>query len=186
MPTNARLSWSELLEEIARRQSDYDVAANTYPSGAPGTVDAPYNIRADVELLLLECSNAALRELSFDELQAVGAKAIVAKTGASPIALPDNAIDVLSGNIGGEPAVEVLPAIYFQTLGSSRLTCYTFFSGNIYYTGVGTGTFQIIVEPPLSEWQANNVILPPGYDEARITDVCQLLEAEDFLPVGRI
>lgn len=176
----------ELLEEIARRQSEYDVAANVYPAGVPGTVDSPYYLKTDVENILWECSNAALRELTFDELQAVGTKAITPVSGASPITLPDNAIDVLSGNIGGAPADEVLPAIYFQLLQSSRSTIYTFFGGKIYFNGTGTGAFQIVSEPPLADWQANNIILPPGYDEARISDVCQLLEAEDFLPTGRI
>jgi hypothetical protein len=184
MPVNGRLQWSELIEEIARRQSQFDIAGNIYPSGVPGTVDSPYYLRQDIENMLWEVSNAALRELTFDELQAVGLRAITSDAGASPLALPDNAIDVLSGNIGSQPAVEVLPSIFLQ--GSTRSTEYAFYGGNVNYVGTGTGTFQIIVEPPLSDWQANNIILPPGYDETRISDVCQLLEAEDFLPVGRI
>ncbi len=186
MPINSRLTWQELLDSITRRQGEIDVATNIYPIGVPSSPNVPYDLFSDVENLLLEVSNAMLRQLSFDEMMNVGTKAITTLTGASPLTVPNNAIGILSASVDGRASDEYVPATFLESQTSTRVCCYSFISGQIKFIGGASGTFNIIIEPTLADWRANNVILPPAYDNKRINEVCNLLEIADYLPVGRL
>lgn len=184
MPVNGRLRWQELLDEIARRMGEIDVAGNTYPSGVAGQANMPYNLKSDVEDILLEVSQASLRELTFDEIQDVGLRGVNAVVGTvSPIVVPENAIGLISSIIDLGVAAEVTPAMFYQ--GITRSAVFMFAARNVYYNGTNAA-FEIAIEPTLANWRLNAIILPPAYDNKRIDEVCHILEVGDYLPAGRL
>lgn len=179
MPVSGRLTWTEMLDEIQRRQSE-----NT-PSVNP-QFDVPYFLRDDIEQTLLEVSNAKLRALGVSEIGSVGTLAVTPISGTSPLTMPVGAIGIISATIDSGPAVEVDPSRYYFMNTGPHTKILTVAARQILFIGT-SATVNVLIEPDLAVWQSNPTppLLPPGYDEPRIAEVCSILELEDFLPIGR-
>jgi len=187
MPLNGRLTWAEKLDEIQRRLSENTPADAAHTPG----FDIPYFSRSEIELFLLEVSNAKLGILSIEEIGNANAVAVSNLTGASPLALPAGAVEIISSPIDSAPAVETEPARYYWALNESIMKYFTVMKNtvsglrSILHTGL-SGSFSVLKEVPLASWQANTAVLPPGYDEECIREVCLLCQLQDFLPEGSI
>lgn len=182
MPLNGNLLWTELLDEIQRRQSE-----STGIVAGP-QFDIPYFSRDDIEQTLLEVSNTKLRELGVTEIGSVALGAITTISGASPIAMPAKAIGIVNATIDGGPAVEVDPDRFFfmNTGPGTKLVTIAGPPRQMLFIGTSANA-DILIEPDLGVWQGDPTppLLPPGYDEERISEVCAILELQDYLPVGR-
>lgn len=179
MPLNGRLLWTELLDEIQRRQSENSTAPSPQ-------FDIPYFQRSDVEQTLWEVSNSKLREVGVTTMGNIASGAVTSLSGASPLSMPANAIGVINVTIDGGPAVEVDPdRFYFMNTGPATKLV-TFANRQLLFIGTSADV-NILIEPDLSVWQSDPQpsLLPPGYDEERIADVCEILELQDYLPAGR-
>jgi len=171
------LTWTQKLDEVQRRLGE-EVGTPTSPG-----LDVPYFDRSlDIEPVLLEVSNAALRELSIEELGSPAA--ITPATGASPIALPTTAVRLVTATIDSAPAVEVELARWIQNENApAKIFCIQ--KNNIGNTRVikhngTTAAFGFLCEQPLGVWQSTQ-LLPPAYDERTIAETVQILSIADNL-----
>lgn len=183
MPTAGRLTWTEKLDAIQARMNEAFVAVDPQ-------LNIPYFDRTEIERILLEVSNANLKELSIEDISAVGKDAIDEYTNAvSPIAINIKSIDVVSATYDGKPMVEVTPAAFFQNdyAGITTSAMFSVFGGNIYFVDTGaSAVFQVLAYQSLADWQATPDLLPPAYDEKVIRETCEILELADYVPVERI
>lgn len=173
MPTAGRLSWDERLDEIQRRLGEQ--------IGSPAQVglDAPYYGRSDIEQILLEVSNAALRVISIEELG--NTTAIVSDIGTSPIEIEEEAIRLVSATVDSFPAVEVEPSRYFLASDTRSLLFSIMANAGtrvIRHNGTN-GNFALMVERSLFVWQSTIDILPPAYDEKTIAESVAILSLAD-------
>jgi len=171
----SRLTWDQRLDEIQRRIGE-QIGTPTSPS-----LDAPYFDRAlDIEPILLEVSNAALRELSIEELG--NAKAVqIVTTGVLPI----TAVRLITARVDSYPAVEVNVAQFLQNAGTPMLlycimrTVFPFAAGRtIEHTGT-TSSFSLICEQSVATWRSTPDLLPPAYDERTINETVAILSLAD-------
>ena len=158
--------------------------------GVDPQLNVPYFDRAEIERVLLEVSNSNLRELSIEDLDAVGAGAVDEYLNAvSPIAIDPKSVDIVSAKLDDLPIIEVTPAQFFQNNYSGVIATkmFTVFNNEIYFTMTGgTAYFQVLANQILTDWQTIPDILPPGYDEKVIRETCDILEIADYVPVERI
>lgn len=175
MPTFGRLSWTERLDEIQRRLAE-EIGTPTSPG-----LDVPYYSRSlDIEPLLVEVSNAALRELS---VQDIGSPlAVTTASGASPVSMPVTAIRLVTATLDNAPGVEVEVARMVQNTNSpSKLFCIQkSLTGNtrVILHNATTASFSFLCEQALAVWQSTN-LLPPAYDEKTIAETVRILSIAD-------
>jgi hypothetical protein len=166
-----RLTWTEILAEIKLQAGQANAPLQSQE-------DIRYFEPADIELLLLEESNAILGDLRVDEFESIGPPAVQTLTAAAvAVAHPLNTIDILSATIDGKPAVEVTPSMY-KSLRETDMYIYSVFSKAIHFTQAN-GSFTVLVEPSLAEWQADPMILPIGNEREQIRRVVDILRGID-------
>lgn len=187
--TDGRQTWQELVEEIYRRRMEH-LGAGAFPTdfSLTGETDITYVSSADIRNLLAEVSTALLLECTAEELRTAGSEAISQDSYASGAAIPLVTLDILGARIDSEPAVRVSPAAFIQQRASaygSGAAIYTFYDGNVYFNGT-TIVLTRLIEPTLVQYETDAKILPAGYDSIRVDMTCQLLEAMDYLPEGRL
>ncbi len=169
-----RLTWEEKIATLKRRRTE---EFNPSPEAQN---DVPFFNTADMEQILLEVSNASLRELRIDELQSVGQLTVVALTAAATsVDTPENFIGLISAKIGDRDASEVVPSRFFQLRDSISLV-YCIFAGKIWFTGANA-EFIVMVEPDYDNWSLVQDMLPMSWDEQTIKESFDILWAIDNL-----
>jgi hypothetical protein len=185
--------WSDLIAHIAYRERETEIVSS---NPVQNEANNPYWELSDIELLLAEISNRLLREIPQPDLESLGSLALQFLTLSSGDALPLNTIDVLGVTIQTStttgkwyPAQYVSPASWFQVYGANPdmvITRWTVFNGQFWCSGT-SGKAVVLLEPQLSDYQSDTLILPPvGYDEIRVDWVHKMLQVEDFMPGGRV
>jgi len=178
--TGGKLSWTEMLDAIAARQSE--------ALGVVLGTDMPYFDNQVTEQILVEVSNMILREVPKVELEALGSTAMTTSTYANGAAIPIDRVRVVGASIDGKACDEpVLPAGFYQNRFSVyagySANIFTFGEGNVYFNGALI-TLTTVRECTLAEWQADGVsiaILPAKYDMERINAVHQILSINNHL-----
>lgn len=187
----AQATWIELLQSCAERMREPDILTSGSTESAESRI--PYSDASVVERFLYFASLLVLREVPLLELEELGSGAIeavsVVPTAAAPLDVFGYSTATIQ-QVSAGPFVmadAVAPAVYFEqaTVPSTISAIYTFYDGGVQFKGV-TINITYLREPTLSEFQNDDIILPPGYDEARIDLVHQLMLAEDFMPMGRM
>lgn len=182
-----RLTWAQKLQAIFSRLNEPYVTA---PVPVTGQTNVPYYDQADVEKLLYDVHLQLLREIPVEELEACGSKAVVTNLYTNNGALPLALIDILGSKIqflAGDayaPCVELLPAEWFQNVNAQSGT-FSVFGGAVHTAG-NSIELVLLIEPPLSDFQADFPILPSGYDEEALTLTRQLCIFTDNLPEGQL
>lgn len=180
-------TWQELLDSIARRMREPDMAS------VPTTSEeqTPYFAIDEVERLLYRVSLTRLRAMSEQELDAVGPAALAALDGSFNV--PTNAYGVAAAAIqtviGGlfAPAEFVAPAIYYEmmTVPDAASAIYTFIDRHVFFKGYHMQiTYR--VEPTLTQFRNDEVTLPAEHNEDQIDTVHKLMLGQDFMPTGRM
>lgn len=176
------MTWQEMLDEIERR-----VQQGTYTSATTGDGNIPYFDRAHAEELLYEISVQLMLEMPDYLAETLGDAALVTASLANAAAIPLNYLKCFAVRIDGNLAKELSPASYYQlnlpATSPYTIAVYSFGAGVIGHSGT-TAVATFLVQPTLATFQANTVVLPPQYDEPRITWVHELMLAQDFLPEG--
>jgi hypothetical protein len=74
MAVQPQAYWQDLLDHIASREREYEIAI----SGPDNETDSPFWDHSEVELDLYEYSLRTLRETPDDKLDAIGSTAVIA------------------------------------------------------------------------------------------------------------
>lgn len=184
------MTWDEKLEAIVARIREPEILTGAIP----GQLDIPYFTKDEVEDHLLIVSNDLLREVTEDELMAIGSDAVTALQGSTTfgifqcVPVPLDVIAILSATINSEPAVEASASGFFQLaqVDSSLDSAYSFAEGRALFYGTSSDVIKLFVvtEASLAAWQGSTggkPILPPGYDLEAIDRTVARLQMIDYL-----
>lgn len=175
------LTWQQRLNSIAARIGEpdlFDNASNT-------ELGTPYFDPVVTEQWLYQSCLFFLRRIPPAELGAIGSAALLTIT-ASPV--PLGQLKYISAVIDGKSAELVDPKTYLAmtTAAIAGMTSiYTVIGSNIQFGGSAI-SITALIEPPLSAFQADMPIMPPGYDEDAINRTKSYLMISDYLPQGRL
>ena len=181
--------WADTLIAVTQRFREPEIL--TPP--IPGELDIPYFDKDELEDHLLIVCNDLLREVSEDDLMAIGSAALTTKSGSAvfrgsmfrSLDIPDDVVGVLAETIGGEPCVEAAPAGFFQLIkvDSSLDSAYLFAEGKGLFYGDGSRSLRMtfLLELDLQTWQSDVVILPPAFELEAIERCVARLHMIDFL-----
>lgn len=181
--------WQEMLDAVTQRFREPEILS----APIPGELDIPYFEKAELESHLLIVCNDLLREISPDDLMAVGGAAETAVSGSAvymgamfrSLDKPANAIGILAYTIGGEPCVEGAPTGFFQLVkvDSALDSAFLFAGDKVIFYGDGSRSLKMIflLELPLATWQSDVPIFPPGYELEAIERCVTRLHTIDYL-----
>ena len=188
------LTWQDRLESLAARIGEPDL----FHPAINAEQLTPYFDPITTEKWLYRACLFYLRSSQYSDLDSIGSKAILKLTGSTgagiltSVVVPQNVLKIYNATIdvgtGYKPA-EFIPQPYYLQMLTCSITeslTYSFINGYVAMHGTANFSITLLVEPTLADFQDDNVILPPGYDEDVIDRTKTYLMISDNLPQGRL
>lgn len=171
--------WLAIKTAISERMREPKFTAIAGKLDMPYFIDDPITGISEIEDAMLIEAQQLLREVPEELKHAIGSAAqiVITASGVSAVNIPTEAVGVIGVSIDLAPAVPVsLAGFYQRRRASSVQAIYTFSGdvlggapiGEILYAGGVDLRAVLLIEPPLASFEADNRILPPGYDEMLI------------------